>query len=94
MQCSGTHRRGQDDVGVLNLKEVINLRVPRQLLTAQPQRTKLLLPALKALTTESFDRGHWQEQTVNLFTRQLFVPQKYRKSIIESKIKTFMEMIH
>lgn len=59
-----THRCGQNDVGVLNLKEVIDLRVARQLLTVQPQRTKLLLPALKALAAEGFDRGHWQDQTV------------------------------
>lgn len=50
MQCRVTHRRGKDDVGVLNLKEVIYLCVARQLLTVQPQRTKLLLPALIALT--------------------------------------------
>lgn len=73
MQYSVTHRRGEDDVGVLNLKEVIDLCVARQLLTTQSQRTKLLIPALKALTAESFDRGHWQEQTVKLYTRQFFV---------------------
>lgn len=66
MQYNVTHRRGQDDVGVLNFKEVIDLCVSRQLLTPQPQRTEFLLPVLKALTAESFDRGHWQEQTVNL----------------------------
>lgn len=88
MLHSVTHRRGQDDVGVLNLKEVIDLGVAGQLLTAQSQRAKLLLPALKALTAKSFDRGHWQEQRVNLFLRHFFVPQKYLKSISVSKIKT------
>lgn len=69
MQYSVTHWRGQDDVGVLNLKEVINLCVACEFLAAQPKRTKLLLPALKALTAQSFDRGHWQGQTKNLFTK-------------------------
>lgn len=86
MRCSVTHGRGQDDVGVLNLKEVINLRVARQLLTGQPKRAELFLPALEALTAESFDRGHWREQTVNLCS--FVVPQKDPKSTIKSKIKT------
>jgi len=58
MLSSITHRRGEDDVGVMNLKEVINLCVASQLLAAQPQRTELLLPVLKALTAESFDGSH------------------------------------
>lgn len=67
MQRSITHRRGQDDVGVLNLKEVIDLRIACQLLTTQSQRAKLLIPALKALTAECFDRGHWQEHKTIIY---------------------------
>lgn len=75
-----TYRCGQDDVGVLNLKEVIDLCVTSQLLAGQPQRTKLLFPALKALTAESFDRGHWWKQTMDSlyesFISQKSSPQK------------------
>lgn len=53
-----THRCGHDDVGILDLKEVIDLRVSRQLLTGQPKRTKLPLPVLKALAAQSFDWSH------------------------------------
>lgn len=94
MWFSVTHRRGQYDVGVLNLKEVINLRVTCELLAVQPQRTKLLPPALKALTAQSFDRGHWQTQTVNLITRQFFLPHKYPQSITESKNQNTLGMLH
>lgn len=72
MEFSVTHRCGQDDVGVLNLKEVIDLSVACQLLAVQPQRAKLHLPALKALTAESFDGGHWQTQTIHIFTQKFF----------------------
>lgn len=64
MLHSITYRRGQDDVGILNLKEVINLSVASQLLAAQPQRAKLLLPILKALTAEGFHWGHYREQKI------------------------------
>lgn len=67
MQCSVTHRCGQDDVGILDLKEVIDLCIARQLLTTQSQRTKLLIPALKALTAECFDRGHWQDHKTIIY---------------------------
>lgn len=59
-----THWSGQDDVRVLNFKEVVDPCVARQLLAVQPQRNKLLCPVLKALTTESFDGGHWQGKTI------------------------------
>lgn len=75
-------------MGVLDLKEVVDLCVARQLLAAQSQRTELLHPALVALTAESFDGGHWQEQRVNLLTRRYFVPQKHPASEDESQLKT------
>lgn len=50
-------------MGVLNLKEVINFRITCQLLTVEPQRAKLFIPVFKALTAESFDRGHCEGQT-------------------------------
>lgn len=53
-------------MGVLDLKEVIDLGVASQFFAHKPQRTKLLIPALKALTAQSFDGGHWQERTENL----------------------------
>lgn len=46
---SVTHRCGYDDIGVLNLKEVVDLCVSGQLLAAQAQRLEFLLPVLKAL---------------------------------------------
>lgn len=44
-----TYRCGHDDMGVLNLKEVVDLCVSGQLLAAQAQRLEFLLPVLKAL---------------------------------------------
>lgn len=61
-----TDRRGQDDVGVLNLKEVLNLCVSSQLFADQAQMTKLLIPVVKALTAQSFDRSHWREEQKSL----------------------------
>ena len=54
-----THRCRQDDMGVMNLKEVIDFCVASQLLAFQPQRTKFLRPVLKALTAEGFNGGDW-----------------------------------
>lgn len=46
-------------MGVLDLEEVVDLRVACQLLAAEPQGPELLLPALVALAAESLEGSHW-----------------------------------
>lgn len=53
----------------MNLEQVINLCVTGQFLAGQPQRAKLLGPAVITLAAERFDGSHWGEQTQNLPTR-------------------------
>ena len=54
------HGRSHNNVGILNLKEVIDFCVSCQLLAAQPQRSKLLFPVFIPLAAQSFDGGHWE----------------------------------
>ena len=60
--CVCTYWSSHDDVGILQLKVVIELAVSGQLTALQAQRTKLSLPVIVTLTAKGLD---WSNYTVS-----------------------------